>query len=206
MKLNGLLVVGILVLAVNARTDAQSFELMAGNERIFIDAQYLKYFDDNYKWSLFSRARATTSYSEKATDLFTAVYLNNTFKSGLGVSAVGRISSLGSGVDVGMHYLKKRKDWTIFILPSINLNDELLYSWFSIIRYEPSISDKAKLYTSYEQFSAFNGDGHITSVQRLRLGIQKFSFIGGIAANFRESLNDFSVFDSNIGIFIKKEF
>ncbi|WP_157491638.1 hypothetical protein [Flammeovirga sp. SJP92] len=38
---------------------AQSFEVMAGSQRVFIDAQYLKFFENNQKFSLFSRARAT---------------------------------------------------------------------------------------------------------------------------------------------------
>lgn len=188
---------------------AQSFELMLGHERVFIDAQYLKYFNNDYKWSLFSRARANTVYDKNpATDLFTAGYLNYTIKNGIGLSVVGRISSLGKGIDLGPHFLKKLNSWKIFILPSINLNDKLLYSWFSIIKYEPKLSKNTLLYTSYEQFSAFNGQGHLTSVQRIRLAINsnRLKFIYGIAMNFRESGTDFSAFDSNIGIFIKKEF
>lgn len=186
---------------------AQSFEVMAGHERIFIDAQYLKYFDDNYKWSLFSRARATTTYGENpSTDLFSAGYLNYTIKNGFGVSAVGRISTFGSGIDLGPHVLKRIKSWTLFILPTININNELLYSWFSILKFEPTLSEKFKLYTSYEQFSAFNSNGHSISVQRIRIGINKSNFILGVAANLRESGTDLSNFNSNIGAFIKKEF
>lgn len=177
---------------------------MPGTERLFMDAQYLKFFDTNNRLSLFSRARATTEYTEQKTDLFTGAYLNYTTKSGFGGTVLGRISSMSSGIDAGIHYFKATKTFMFYALPSININDELLYSWFSILRYTPELKADWKLYSSLELFTAFGQVGYLSSVQRLRLGIDKNGYQFGLAVNLNESR--FSDVDINPGVFFRKQF
>ncbi len=184
---------------------AQSFEVMTGTKRVFIDAQYLKFVSpENNKISLFSRARATSGYNEQVTDLFMGAYLNYTSKSGLGGTILGRISSNAAGVDLGVHYFKATKSFMIYALPSININNELLYSWFSILRFTPDLKKGWKLYTSLELFSAFKQIGHLSSVQRLRLGLTKNTYQFGLSVNISESR--FSDTDINPGLFFRKQF
>ncbi len=185
---------------------SQSFEVLLGHERIFIDTQYLTFFDEDKKWLLFSRARATAEYDEAGTDLFTAGYLNYELVKGFGISMVGRVSSFDSGLDVGPHFFRNTKTWSLFLLPTVNLGNELLFSWFSIIKFMPRLNETLKLYSSYEQFSAFNSGGHISSVQRIRLGLEKKGYQFGIGLNLRQSGRKFSDFDSNVGGFIRKQF
>jgi len=196
--MNKVAIISLLLLAV-CNSHAQSFEVMPGTERMFIDAQYLKFFDVGNRVSLFSRARATTKYTEQNTDLFTGAYLNYTTKSGFGGTVLGRISSGGSGMDAGIHYFKATKTFIVYALPSININDELLYSWFSMLRYTPQLKADWKLYSSLELFSAFGQAGHLSSVQRLRLGVDKKGYQFGIAVNLNESR--FSESDVNPGVF-----
>ena len=118
---------------------------MPGTERVFVDAQYLKFFDTDRKLSLFSRARATTEYNEQKTNLFTGAYLNYTTKSGFGGTVLGRISNFASGIDAGIHFFKASSTFMIYALPSININNELSYSWFSIIRYTPHLKNNWKI-------------------------------------------------------------
>ena len=184
----------------------QSFEAMAGDKRIFIDTQYLKFFDETYKWSLFSRARATAAYNTKQSNLFTGAYLNYTTKSGLGPSVIGRIGSFSSGLDIGVHYFKSTDKLTLFALPSINVEDELLYSWFSIFRYTPTIKNSWKVYSSLELFTAFNKDGHASSVQRVRLGLDRLGYQFGFAANLSQLGRQDIVTDENLGVFLRKQF
>lgn len=197
----------LLLFLILAKAGAsQSFEFMPGTERIFIDAQFLKFFDQNYRWSLFSRARATTEYNDPVTDLFTGAYLNYTTKSGFGGTVIGRISSFNSGVDVGVHFFKANEKFVVYALPSININDELLYSWFSIVRFTPGLRNGWKLYSSLELFSAFVEAGHLSSVQRIRLGLDKSGYQFGLAVNLAERGSDFNDTDINPGIFIRKQF
>ena len=180
---------------------------MAGTERIFIDSQYLKFFKDNSKLSLFSRARATVVYNDNTTtNLFTGGYLNYTIYNGFGLTTIGRVASNGSGVDVGIHYFKKDKNWMIYTLPSINVNSDLLYSWFSMIRYTPLINDRLKLYSSLELFSAFLSNKHATSVQRIRLGLDTDEYQYGVAVNMNQRGIQFQDQDYNLGLFLRKTF
>ncbi|GAB5466628.1 MAG: hypothetical protein Kapaf2KO_20640 [Candidatus Kapaibacteriales bacterium] len=194
----------VFLLAFSSLVSAQSFEAMFGTKRIFIDAQYLEFFDEENKISLFSRARATAEYDNQNSDLFTGAYLNYTTKSGFGGTVLGRIASGGSGIDAGVHYFKATRSVMIYALPSININDKLLYSWFSIIRYTPTINKDLKMYTSLELFSAFNEIGHLSSVQRIRLGVDKKSYQFGVAVNLNE--RRYLDTDVNPGVFLRKQF
>ncbi|GEM_PF-927994 len=201
------LLAGILLLFLaSSKCYAQSFEVMPGTQRIFIDAQYLALFNNSPGFSLFSRARATTEYDEQTTDLFIGAYLNYTTKSGFGGTVLGRISSFNSGVDVGGHYFKANDRFMIYALPSINLGSELLYSWFSILRFTPKLKGDWKLYTSLELFSAFVQTGHTSSVQRIRVGVDKRGYQFGLAVNFASRGKQFELTDTNSGVFLRKQF
>ena len=177
---------------------------MAGDERIFVDAQWLRFFDEDRKWSLFSRTRATTDYDEK-TDLFTGSYLNYTTSIGLGGSLVGKVANSGAGVDGGLHVFKSKPSWTLFGLASVGLQKELEYSWFSIFRFTPQLNEKLKLYSSLELFTLMNDAGNVVSVQRIRLGIDRKGFQFGLANNSTKWASS-TLLDNNFGGFIRKSF
>lgn len=183
----------------------QSLELMPGTERVFVDAQWLKTFDEDRKWSLFSRSRATTDYEEN-TNLFTGAYLNYTTRSGLGGTVVGRISNLGAGSDMGVHLFKANENWMIYALASIALGMDLSYSWFSILRYTPAIDDHWRLYSSLELFSNFGEIGHVASVQRIRIGLSRSGYQFGFGLNLVGAGQAYEQTDTNPGLFIRKQF
>jgi len=184
---------------------AQKLEFMAGNERIFVDAQWLKPFDKNYKWTLFSRSRATVDY-EKNTNLFTGAYLNYTTKSEFGPTVVGRISSFSSGGDAGVHFFKRKEKFLIYALATAEIGTALSITWFSIMRYTPSISTKLNLYTSLELFTNYNTEGHMASIQRTRIGLEAATYQFGFGLNTSEYGKSFETTDTNLGLFISKQF
>lgn len=194
------------LIALSQNMFSQSFEVMPGTERIFIDVQWLKSFDEDYKWTLFSRARATAEYDENVNNLFTGAYLNYTTNSGFGGTVLGKIATIGSSVETGIHFFKNSKSFMVYALPTIALKSELSYSWFSIMRYTPSINDNLKLYTSLELFSNFNKSGHVASVQRIRAGLDIKNYQFGLALNLSGLGKDYNTTDTNPGIFIRKVF
>ena len=183
----------------------QSLELMSGTERIFADAQWLRTFDEDKKWSLFSRTRATVSYEEN-TNLFTGGYLNYTTPSGIGGTILGRISSQSAGADAGIHFFKANAKVMLFALASVELSKELSYSWFSILRFTPSLSNRWKLFTGLELFTNFGEEGHVASVQRLRLGLSREGYQFGFGLNLSGIGKNYEETDTNPGIFIRKQF
>lgn len=184
---------------------AQSFEVMPGTERFFADAQWLRTFDEEKKWSLFSRSRATVDYQNN-TNLFTGGYFNYTTKSGFGGTVLGRISSLEAGADAGFHFFKANNSFLIYALASIEIKEELAYSWFSILRFTPRVTQKLKAYSSVELFSNFNRENHVASVQRLRLGIDISNYQTGLGINLSGFGNQYTSTPVNPGVFFRKQF
>ena len=182
----------------------QSFELMPGTKRFFIDAQFLSFFDTDRRLSLFSRSRATSEYDDNRTDLFTGAYLNYTSDIGIGGTVLGRVSTNSSGLDAGVHYFKSTSTLMIYALASVNINDDVLFSWFSIFRYSPTLHRDVRLFVNIELFSAFGAIGHLSSVQRIRLGLAKGSYQFGGSVNLAE--NRMTATDVNPGIFCRKQF
>jgi len=195
----------LLITLFTSNLSAQSFELMPGTERVFIDNQWLKSFDEKGKWSLFSRSRATVDYSEN-TNLFTGAYLNYTTKSGIGGTVLGRVSTLGAGGDAGIHFFKANESFLIYALASIEMQSELAYSWFSILRYTPAINSDWKVYTSLELFTNFSQGYHLASVQRIRIGLGHSNYQFGLALNLSGLGHKYDNTDINPGIFFRKQF
>ena len=198
-------ILGIACFFLFVGVQAQSFEYMQGTERVFVDVQWLRTFDEAGKWSLFSRSRATVDYDEN-TNLFTGAYLNYTTSSGIGATVLGRISTLGAGADAGLHFFKASKKIMIYALVSIEVSSELSYSWFSIARYTPQLLEKWKLYSSLELFSNFGEDGHVASVQRARVGLDRDGYQFGLAINLSGLGKDYATTDTNPGVFLRKQF
>ena len=190
------------VAAVNV--NGQSLEIMAGNKRVFADVQWLKFMGSKKGLSLFSRTRATVDYDDN-TSLFTGAYLNYTTGSGIGASIVGKIADTGGGADAGAHIFKAKPSWMLFGLASVGLKNQLEYSWFSILRFTPSLGGEWKLYSSLELFTLFRKNSHLGSVQRLRVGAGFRGFQFGIATNFAESGHEWTG-SSNTGVFLRKSF
>lgn len=182
----------------------QSLEVMVGHERIFTDIQWFKPVDADRRVSVFSRTRATVDYNNN-TNLFTGAYLNYTLHTGVGASVIGKAGAAGAGVDAGIHFLKITPAFTTFVLVSAGLKNRLEYSWFSISRYTPKISDKCKLYTSLELFSLFQPGDHLASVQRIRVGLRISQTEFGAAANLSETGNKWLT-SENFGGFVRRSF
>ena len=185
---------------------AQSIELMPGTERIFADLQWLKTFDEERKWSLFSRTRATVDYEDN-TNVFSGAYLNYTSSSGLGASMVGRIASSGAGSDMGIHYFKASSDFLLFALASTSLSSEFGFSMVFHCSLHSSAKERMEIiYELVELFSSFNKAGHTFSVQRIRLGIDKQGYQFGFALNLTGLGQEYVLTDTNPGIFVRKQF
>ena len=182
----------------------QSLEIMVGHKRIFADAQWLKFMDNERHWSLFSRTRANVDYDNQ-TNLFSGAYLNYTFDNGLGGSLVGKIGNNGGGADMGVHIFEAKKNWMLFGLASFGLKNNLEYSWFSIFRFTPEIKEGLKFYSSLELFSLFGKENHLLSVQRIRVGLDCQQLQFGAAINITELGRDWTS-NTNIGGFIRKSF
>ncbi len=187
---------------------SQSIEIMPGNNFVFTDLQFFKPLDKKFRTTIFSRTRARLTYDddENGVNFFSGAYLNYTTKTGFGGTLIGRMNNFGSDMDLGIHYYRKIKSFSIYALPSISLSQKNTYSWFSIVKYRPTLNDQWKMYTSVELFSVFNKSDHVISTQRVRIGLEYRSYQFGLAMNISEFGDDLIVTNDNYGVFIRKEF
>ena len=193
----------IAILVSLSELKAQRLELMLGTERLFFDIQWFEKFDEAGKWTLFSRTRGSLDYQNN-TDIFSGAYFEYTAKSGIGPTLLGRIASGGAGSELGIHFIKQIKNWFIYSLVSQEIRDELDISWFSIIRFTPSVTEKWKFYSSLELFTNFGADGHMVSVYRVRTGVAKGNYFFGLGMN--TAILNTNPNLVNFGVFIKKHF
>ena len=91
-------------------------------------------------------------------------------------------------------------------MPSLSISDGGAWSWFSIFRFRPALSEQCKGYVGVELFTAFDGSDHLASTQRLRLGVDYRTYQFGLAMNISELGSDLIVANDNYGIFLRKEF
>ena len=161
--------------------------------------------DSRFRNSVFSRTRARIDYGEDSPDFFSGLYLNHTFNSGLGLSVLGRINNRAADIDIGPHFYKQTKNLSFFGLLTFSLTDWGVYSWFSILRYRPSLNNMLKLYSSFELFIAMDQSNHLASTQRLRLGLDYQTYQFGLALNLTEFGNKFEFVNNNFGVFVRKE-
>ena len=80
---------------------------------------------------------------------------------------------------------------------------------FILLRYQPQLMDKWKIFSQCELFPVYNPKTDIlNAVQRLRLGLRHNAIAGGIMVDLQQIGKDFSAMSSteNIGLFIRYDF
>lgn len=195
----------LLLLFLPITLSAQTVEIMPGLNNVFIDVQFFKPFKPgDYSWTLFFRARGEVDY-EKNTDIFSGLYLSYTTKPGFGATLLGRISGGMPAMDFGPHYTKTTKTFMVFATISSEVKKNPAFSWFSIVRFMPPITDKLNLFSSLELFFLVNKTGHLLSVQRMRLGLKQNKWQYGLGLNLAERGEDLEL-SSNLGVFLRREF
>ena len=195
----------LLLPALGPGAAAQSLELMPGDRRLFADVQFFAPLRPAaYRWTLFSRTRATLDYENRA-DLFSAAYLNYTHTSGVGVSGLGSLGAGGGAAGAGIHVYRSGAWGSVFALLSVGVKAQPDYSWFSILRYQPRLSPAWRAVAALELYSLWDATGHRYSVTRARLGLDHRQVQGGLAANLQWA-GPAAAFDRNLGLFVRKVF
>lgn len=191
---------------------SQSIEIMPGNNFVFADIQLLQPLVENYRTSIFNRSYIRAFY-EKAPDrldYLSATYFNVTSDIGLGGSLIGRFNKDGFTTDAGVHFLGQFKAITLILVPSFNLENTDIRIVFGTLRFRPAINETIKLYSSFENTSVYLVTDHLTSTQRMRLGLEYSGFQMGFAANMSQLSSPFLPelfwYHENYGVFVRKEF
>ena len=140
----------------------------------------------------------------------TSGYFNYTSKSGIGASVAGRLGTVNTGAEAGIHFLKGGPQFMAFALVSVDLSSYFAATWISLLRYTPPINENWKVYTSLELYSNIGdiqGDiRHRASVQRIRGGVERSGYAFGLGLNLTGIGPDYDPTLTNPGIFVRKSF
>jgi len=196
-----------LMLSTPKAARADSIELMAGNKNATMDLKASA--NITKKLGVFIRARPSVDYAGKISAFGLA---DLTINLSGGLDAVGEVQLLGGKVvpRTGMQYFAKAKDFSLYTLATIGLDNNPYVESLMVLRYTPALSKTLRLLAQVENVTDVGSGGHDFSTQRMRLGVEWKGLGIGAAADLTEIGNSpkprDGTFGWNVGGFISKKF
>jgi hypothetical protein len=193
-------------------------ELLAGHERTTFDLLFFKTFKNkegaSSKFLFFNRNRASIDYRMTSTEYlpvlsFTeALSYNHPKLKGFAPVVVGQLSGRGLSPKAGIQYFHHHQDWTLFTWLVVETLAEPSLDHFLLARYEPRLSERLRLFSQVELFSAVptvtsKGYGFFL---RGRLGLRDGDWQAGVGADFTRAGRSTWTATQNIGLFLRHEF
>ena len=178
-------------------------ELMVGNKAHTVDVKLFGKLAEGT--GLLARTRVGVDYKNNSNALtFLDIYQN--IGKGLSVALVPQYTSdNGLIVMAGPQYMGKFGDLSTIALLATSLEEKPSYTLITSTSYKPKLTSDLNLAAQLETTNIFNNQGHVFSSERVRLGLAKNSFEGGVAADFTQTGKE-GKFDYNLGAYLKKEF
>jgi hypothetical protein len=190
---------------------SQSLEVYGGNRRAGVDLMWFKRFRDREQnitpFLFFSRNRASNDY-EGSPSLFGSVNaVSYNLRNGLGVVGVATFSQTGLVPKAGIQYYTNAKDLMLFGWLVADLKSEGAVDLFLLLRYQPDISTRLKMFLQAELFPVYYpGASYWNLTQRFRTGLRMYDWAAGLMTDLNQSGTTTFTTTSNIGAFIRYEF
>lgn len=185
-------------------------EILVGHQRTSADAMWFRYFKNaqgnNSRFLFFNRSRASSDYSNKTAFGVTLAASYN-FPSGLGLVAVGQFLGDGFYPKAGVQYFRRKNQFMFFTWLVSETQADPSMDWFVLTRFEPSLTEKVRLFSQLELLSTSDLHGYYQLVQRLRLGVGfPTGWQFGAGLDLQSAGSDRLATTHNLGVFIRKEF
>ena len=186
-----------------AKASETTTELVAGHKGISIDT--IVQGEVAPRTNFLVRTTVDTDYEYNAT-LFSAIDLKPVLVGGLSAMAEFQFTDYG-GVDprAGFDYFHQGEDYMVWVLASVGYNGGANGEILGFVKYTPEIAEDVKLLMQAEDITRFGEEGHLFSLQRLRLGLEVGRVGFGAAANLSELGDELEV-DYNLGGFFSTKF
>lgn len=196
--------IGALALALNSglvqateRDVKGSVELSVGHESSTLDTKLFLDLTDDVNF--FHRDRWTTNYEGEASDFHYTAFnlgLGQGFSAGAGLWGT---TAAEVKPHVAAQYFGKVGDLTLLQLVSLRSDAQL--KSLTNLNYHPEIGNGWQLMAEAENVSIFNPEGHVISLQRLRLGPKYGPLQFGFMADLTETDSGFTYnLGSSIGV------
>lgn len=201
------------ILCAQSMARAQATEVYAGDDRYGIDLMWYKFirYEDgnNSPWLFFSRNRANSDYTKSPTLFGSTNAISYNFSNGIGIVSVASFLNAGVIAKAGVQYVHSTENTLVFGWLVADIQEKGGIDMFVLLRYQPQLMDKWKIFSQCELFPVYNPKTDIlNAVQRLRLGLRHNAIAGGIMVDLQQIGKDFSAVSSteNIGLFIRYDF
>ncbi len=191
-----------LMFGKNADAAQGSLEVMAGESQATTDL--IAYDSLGKQFGFIFRNRNTVDY-ESGNSSFSLVDL--TYSLGKGIDLITESQFIdGNDVDqrFGAKYFNSHGDFSIFALGTFGFNKENNFEADVVFQYNPQIG-RIPLRSSLEILTNVGDDGNNFTHERVRLGVGKNDYSGGLALDCAQIGKEF---DSSyvIGLYLKKDF
>ena len=181
-------------------------ELMIGDEYSSAVLVLSKPFAPKSRWGVFHENTLRAFYDESR-DGDVAAQTLLTFAPGAGFRVTaGAFYGTAPGVSptAGVQYVKPGKRWFVLVAPRVNLESDVSYSIFSILRYTRGAEGRPRLYIALQALNAFDAQRHIRSYQWTRIGADVRGTQFGLAVNLDEAGPNPRV-NASAGVFVRRE-
>lgn len=202
------LFLGLLLLLISAvRADAQPIpvELTLGHDYATTNLVVSRPFTPTSPIGFFHLSTLQFGYdSDAETDMAIQNLLFLELPRDVRITGGAFHTQRGFSPTAGVQYIKASRDLFVLIAPRVNIESDPSYSIFSIVRYRPQLTPGTRLYVAGQLLNAFSPDRHIRSYQWLRLGLEMKGTQFGLAINLDQE-GPARAFDSNLGVFVRRE-
>ena len=183
-------------------------QLFGGHRAIEFDFMWQKDMDKNGKFNLFNFSYFSLDYQNSSDNAY-EIYLAGTYNLNRtwGIAGGGRFLNGELWPQIAISYQLETSNLYFNILPAVQYIPSLRttgYGLFGLFSYTPGINEVWGLFTQIVFEPFFGNEGHIYSVQMMRLGLDyKSLFQFGFGANLEQIGKEFQL-THNYGLFIRR--
>lgn len=100
-------------------------------------------------------------------------------------------------------FTHKTKNWFMIVSPRFDAGKKNSYELFGLLEYQPSLTNKTKLYSRFQFMTNHGNEGHNRGYQQLRIGLDKKAVQFGIGIII-DQYGPTTEITTNSGVFIRK--
>lgn len=186
------------------------FEVLIGNEGVFVQSIVKRPFSDQSKFSFFNLGTYSFNYQQQPSDNDLVLLTQFTYelKNGFAAMAGGEINNaVGFAPIAGFEHSYASRKWLAVTIMSYFINSSSDVSLFGLYEFKPPINKKLALYSRLQFMynHSLSNKVHNRSFAILRLGVKKERLSIGLASNL-DQYGPEKVFKNNNGVFIAWDF
>lgn len=194
----------LILASVGTYGQSLSVDAMAGSRNYWYQ-HVLSQPIQSSDWGFFNVSSLNGFGQAQKDELMSQSYITYSVIKGIKLGAGTFYSTVpGFKASANIQLLLKGKNYTVIVIPRIDVNSYPSYDCMSQIEYVPSLTNKIKLYTRIQTLFNYTQLQHNRSYQYVRLGIDYKQTQLGLALN-NDVYGSKKISFLNIGVFVRKD-